>query len=124
MTPPPTLTLRCGPATAVDLALFAAASGDHNPLHLDADSARRAGIDRPVVHGMFTMTNAARLFAPASNAGRLLALQARFTGVALLGDTLLFEATLLDPTAGNYNLSARTGGGTQQVSGNARVALS
>ena len=43
MTLPLTLTLRCGPVTAVDLALFAAASGDHNPLHLDADSARRAG---------------------------------------------------------------------------------
>ena len=124
MTPPPTLTLRCGPATAVDLALFAAASGDHNPLHLDASSARRAGFERPVVHGMFTMANAARLFTQAFGAGRLLAMQARFTGVALLGDTLLFEASLLDPTTGHYCLSAHTGGGTQQVSGNARAALS
>ena len=124
MTPPPTLTLRCGPATAVDLALFAAASGDHNPLHLDASSARRAGFERPVVHGVFTMANAARLFTQAFGAGRLLAMQARFTGVALLGDTLLFEASLLDPTTGHYSLSAHTGGGTQQVSGNARAALS
>ena len=34
---PPELELSCGPVTAIDLALFAAASGDHNPLHLDAD---------------------------------------------------------------------------------------
>ena len=121
---PPTLTLRCGPVTAVDLALFAAASGDHNPLHLDADSARRAGFERPVVHGMFTMANAARLFTQAFGAGRLLALQTRFTGVALLGDTLLFEATLLDATTGHYSLSAHTDGGTPLVSGSARVALS
>lgn len=73
---------------------------------------------------MFTMANAARLFTQAFGAGRLLALQTRFTGVALLGDTLLFEATLLDPTTGHYSLSAHTDGGTPLVSGRARVALS
>ncbi len=123
MSLPQTLTLRCGPVTAVDLALFAAASGDHNPLHLDVDTARKAGFERPVVHGMYTMANAARLFTQALGAGRLLALQTRFTGVALLGDTLLFEATLLDPTAGQYSLTANIDGGTQLVSGSARVAL-
>ena len=96
----------------------------HNPLHLDADSARWAGIEQPVVPGMFTMANAARLFTQAIGAGRLRALQARFTGVALLGDTLLFEATLLDQTTGHYSLSAHTDGDTQLVSGNARAALS
>ena len=120
---PPTLTLRCGPVTAVDLALFAAASGDHNPLHLDVAAARHAGFDRPVVHGMFTMANAARLFTQAFGAGSLLALQTRFTGVALLGDTLLFEATLSDAQTGHYQLTARTEAGTDLVSGTARIAL-
>ena len=120
---PPTLALRCGPVTAVDLALFAAASGDHNPLHLDADTARRAGFERPVVHGMFTMANAARLFTQNFGAGRLLSVQTRFTGVALLGDTLLFEATLIDPGNGHYGLSVRTETGTVLVSGSARVAV-
>jgi hypothetical protein len=58
---PETLHLLCGPVTAVDLALFAAASGDHNPLHLDAEVARAAGFERPVVHGMLTMAYAGRL---------------------------------------------------------------
>ena len=118
---PTTLALRCGPVTAVDLALFAAASGDHNPLHLDAATASAAGFERPVVHGMFTMACAARLFTQTFGAGRLAALQTRFTGVALLGDTLLFEATLLDEQAGHYSLSARTGAGVELVSGTARV---
>ena len=39
---PATVELRCGPVGAIDLALYAAASGDHNPLHLDADVARAA----------------------------------------------------------------------------------
>ena len=60
----------------------------------------------------------------ARNAGRLQALQTRFTGVALLGDRLRFEATLLDPTTGHCKLSAHTDGGTPLVSGSARVALS
>ena len=120
---PTTLELRCGPVTVVDLAFFAAASGDHNPLHLDADTARRAGFERPDVHGMFTMANAARLFTQAVGAGRLLSLQTRFVGVALLGDTLLFEATLIDPSNGHYGLSVCTETGTVLVSGSARVAV-
>ena len=37
---PETLTLRSEPVTPVQLALYAAASGDHNPLHLDPAFAR------------------------------------------------------------------------------------
>jgi acyl dehydratase len=118
---PQTLALRCGPVTAVDLALFAAASGDHNPLHLDAGTARQAGFDRPVVHGMFTMGCAARLFTQHFGAGCVRWLQTRFTGAALLGDTLLFEATLIDEGTGSYSLTARTEAGTALVSGSARV---
>lgn len=126
---PPTLALRCGPVTAVDLALFAAASGDHNPLHLDVDTARQAGFDRPVVHGMYTMACAARLFTQAFGAGSVCTLQTRFTGVALLGDTLLFEAARVDPPQGGaqhireveYTLAARTETGTALVIGSARV---
>jgi acyl dehydratase len=121
---PPTLELRSGPVTAIDLALFAAASGDHNPLHLDADTARRAGFDRPVVHGMFTMASAARLFTQTFGAGSVLALQTRFTGVALLGDTLVFQAPLVDPARGLYGLSAHTDGGKPLVTGRVRVAVS
>jgi acyl dehydratase len=120
---PERLALRCGPITAVDLALFAAASGDHNPLHLDAATARAAGFDHPVVHGMFTMACAARLFSRRVGTRRVHTLQTRFTGVALLGDTLLFEATrtaMQDGTA-HYALTARTEAGTEIVSGTARV---
>ena len=67
--PPARLELTCGPLSAVDLALFAAASGDHNPLHLDAEVARAAGFDRPVVHGMLTMACVARLFTPGAGIG-------------------------------------------------------
>ncbi len=107
---PAQLTLSCGPVSAIDLALFAAASGDHNALHLDGEVARQAGFDRPVVHGMYTMACAARLFTRQFGPGRLQLLQTRFTGVALLGDRLEFEAKLskVDSDGGHYLLIARS----------------
>jgi acyl dehydratase len=127
MTPttfPPELVLNCGPVTAIDLALFAAASGDHNPLHLDVEAARSAGLDRPVVHGMLTMAYAARLFTRHFGAGSVRALQTRFTGVAKLGDTIVLNATLagVEDGLGHYELRANTATGTELAAGSARVA--
>lgn len=42
------------PFSRAALALFAGASGDHNPLHIDSDYAQAAGFDDVFVHGMFT----------------------------------------------------------------------
>lgn len=43
------------------LALFAGASGDHNPIHIDADVARSAGLDDVFAHGMLSMAYLGRL---------------------------------------------------------------
>jgi acyl dehydratase len=43
---------RFGPITAEQVAAFATASGDRNPIHLDAEAARRIGLEGPPVHGM------------------------------------------------------------------------
>jgi acyl dehydratase len=46
----------------VDVAArYALASGDHNPIHLDDEAARRAGLPRTILHGMWTMAQAARI---------------------------------------------------------------
>jgi acyl dehydratase len=126
VTCPDTLELECGPVTAVKLALFAGASGDHNPLHLDADVANAAGFDRPVVHGMFSLACAGRLFSAHFGAGSIRALSARFTGIAKRGDSLLFMAQLgeRDATSATYTLRCCTGLGDEVLTGSARVALS
>jgi acyl dehydratase/NAD(P)-dependent dehydrogenase (short-subunit alcohol dehydrogenase family) len=54
-TPPPETTdlvLARQAFTAADQRVFALASGDFNPLHLDADFARRTQMGAPVVHGI------------------------------------------------------------------------
>lgn len=120
---PTALELRCGPIGAVDLALYAAASGDHNPLHLDEAVARGAGFERPVVHGMLTMACVARLFTEAFGAAALQTLHTRFTGAALRGDVLLFDATLTEAEGdeARYTLTGRTEGGQEIVTGSAQV---
>ena len=47
--------------TRADLARYAAASGDANPIHLDDDAARAAGLPGVVAHGMLTLALAGRL---------------------------------------------------------------
>lgn len=123
---PATLELACGPVSAVDLALFAAASGDHNPLHLDEGVARDAGFERPVVHGMLTMAYAGRLFTSRFGAGCVQALQTRFTGVALRGESLLLEAQLEAEGDGvaTYRLRASTPDGREVATGSARIRAS
>ena len=39
---------------------YSEASGDHNPIHLDPDSAKKAGLRGIIVHGMCTMAMAAK----------------------------------------------------------------
>jgi acyl dehydratase len=41
--------------TAADVAAYADAGGDRNPLHLDDAFARSVGFDGVIAHGMFTM---------------------------------------------------------------------
>jgi len=128
MTPsrfPAALELMLEPINAVDLALYAAASGDRNPLHLDADVARAAGFERPIAHGMRTMACVARMFTQHFGATGLRALNTRFVGTAALGDVLVMRATLVqvDGTNASYELTVQTAGGAPVVSGNARVSL-
>ena len=43
--------------TREDIAAYAEAGGDHNPLHQDDEVARAAGFDGVIAHGMFTMAH-------------------------------------------------------------------
>jgi len=53
--------LRINPITRTTLALFAGASNDHNPIHIDIDFARAAGVDDVFTHGRLSMAYLRRL---------------------------------------------------------------
>ena len=46
---------RAFPITRAKLALYAGASGDHNPMHIDSDFAKKAGFPDVFSHGMLVM---------------------------------------------------------------------
>jgi len=50
-----------GPLTRHTLALYCGGSGDHNPIHVDIDFAKKAGMEDVFAHGMLSMAVLARL---------------------------------------------------------------
>lgn len=82
-------------ATRADAALLYRLNVDRNPLHADPEVARRAGFDRPILHGLCTYGIAARAllahwldYDPA----RLASLEVRFSSVVFPGETLCVES--------------------------------
>jgi acyl dehydratase len=81
-------------STSPRAALIYRLSGDLNPLHADPEAARKAGFERPILHGLASYgTAAALLLAGFSNGNpaSLASLSLRFTGIVLPGDTLDFS---------------------------------
>ena len=79
------------PITQEQLRQYADASGDHNPIHLDPEAARRVGLDGVIAHGMLSMAFLGQFvnqqIAGEPNA-RVERLKVRYIGMVRLGDTL------------------------------------
>lgn len=79
--------------TKEQIAAYAEASGDRNPIHLDDDVARSVGLPGVIAHGMLQMGIAATVAADAAGGpARLRRLSVRFAGMVLPGDTVTFSA--------------------------------
>jgi acyl dehydratase len=77
--------------TRPDQALLYRLNGDRNPLHSDPTFAKRAGFDRPILHGLCTygFTGRALLHTVCgSDPARFAAMRARFSKPTMPGDTL------------------------------------
>ncbi|MBT7203755.1 MAG: dehydratase, partial [Deltaproteobacteria bacterium] len=49
------------PLTRHVFALYCGASGDHNPIHVDFDYAKEAGLEDVIAHGMLSMGYLAKM---------------------------------------------------------------
>jgi acyl dehydratase len=74
-------------------ALIYRLSGDRNPLHADPDFARRAGYERPILHGLTSYALAGVRVARACGFSptKITALASRFSGAVFPGDILDFR---------------------------------
>jgi acyl dehydratase len=79
---------------------YAEASGDFNPIHLDDDFARSAGLPGRILHGLYTMALLARSQTQAAGGpAHLKRLAVQFRGTAVPGEELTVSS----------KVSARTG---------------
>lgn len=89
----PLVTFTLPPVTRTDLALYAGASGDHNPVHIDIDAAMAAGLDDVIAHGMLSMAWAGRVLEEVTGPGSVQAYRIRFTAPVRVGDRLTVTVT-------------------------------
>ena len=90
---PPLIT---GPVSRSTLALFAAASGDHNPIHIDIDFAQSAGMPDVFAHGMLGMAYLGRLLTNWIPQHDLRDFSTRFTAITHLNETLICTGTVVE----------------------------
>jgi len=99
----------------VDMRPFAMVSGDHNPIHTDRAAALLAGLDSPIVHGMW-LSAAAQHAVTATDGqarppARLVGWTARFLGMVRPGDEVEFRVDRvgIDQGAEVLEVAARIG---------------
>jgi acyl dehydratase len=117
------------PITRTQLALFAGASGDHNPIHLDDEQARSGGLPGVIAHGMLSMAFLGQALTGWVPQTAIRSFSARFTAMAFPGDTITCKGVVVarqeenGETLVDLELSAVNQDGRQTLAGNARVAL-
>lgn len=121
-------TLAPPPINRTTLALFAGASGDHNPIHIDIDFARRAGMPDVFAHGMLSMAYLGRLLTHWIDQRQLRRFAVRFVGITHLGHEVTCSARVIEKvvTQGErrvkLELQATNQYGDVKVLGEAEVA--
>lgn len=83
-----------GPISRTMLALYAGASLDHNPIHIDSDFARSAGQADVFAHGMLGMAQFGRLITDWAGVDSLKTLSTRFTAVVPVGASIRYSGVI------------------------------
>lgn len=123
----PALTTR--PITRKTLALYAGASGDHNPIHIDLDFAKAAGMDDVFAHGMLGMAYLGRLLTNALPQPALREFGVRFVAITHVGDELTCSGEVVETfdrdgeRCARLRLTATNQRGEVKIQGEAVVAL-
>ena len=125
-----TLETKTFTVTRADLVTYAAASGDHNPIHQDEDVARSVGLPGVIAHGMLTMAVAGRIVTDwVGDPAAVVEYGVRFTkpvpvpndGVGAVIEVSGKVAALLDDRRVRVDLLATSGG--QKVLGMSRAVV-
>ena len=87
--------LKLEPISRTILALYAGASGDHNPLHIDTDYANEIGFPDVIAHGMLIMGYLGRVLTNNFNQGQIIEYNVQFSSIINIGDELTCSAKVV-----------------------------
>lgn len=115
------------PLSRLTLALYAGASGDHNPIHVDLDFARAAGMDDVFAHGMLSMAYLGRLLTNWVPQQAIRQFSVRFAAITHVGDSIECKGEVLEKDSEartvRVMLTTRDETGEIKLSGDALIAL-
>ena len=80
--------LKLPPISRHQLALYCGGSGDHNPIHVDIDFAKKFGFKDVFAHGMLSMAFLGRLVTSWVPQSQVRKLGTRFTSITWVGDVI------------------------------------
>ena len=88
--------LELPPIRRLDLALYCGASGDHNPIHVDSDFAKSAGMPDVFAHGMLSAAWLARLLTHWVPQAAIRSLDLRFAAITHVGERIRCTGTVAE----------------------------
>jgi len=104
------------------LALYCGASGDHNPIHIDTDFARAAGMADVVAHGMLSMAWVGRLLTNWAPQRELREFSVRFTELTHVGERIVCTGRVAEKLQRNGDRLVRVAVATANEEGEVKVA--
>lgn len=120
-------TLELSPISRTTLALFAGASGDHNPIHIDTDFARKAGMPDVFAHGMLGMAWLGRLLTNWAPQSRLRRFDVRFQGITHLANAISCTGRVMEKRDADRSVRVEVQSSNQhgqtKIAGDAWISL-
>lgn len=121
--------LELPPISRFTLALYAGASGDHNPIHIDSDFAKQAGMPDVFAHGMLSMAYLGRMLTNWQPQAQLRKFGNRFAAITQLQDVITCSGKVVElldrdgEILARCEIQAAKATGEQTLVGEALVAI-
>jgi acyl dehydratase len=119
------VTLDAPRVTRTVLALYAGASGDHNPVHIDIDACHAVGIPDVFAHGMLSMAYLGRLLTGWVPQERIRSYSVRFSAITPVNSEPVCEGTVtrVEDGRAHLDLTVSLPDGTVTLQGSAVVEV-
>ena len=117
------------PISRHQLALYCGGSGDHNPIHVDIDFAKKFGFKDVFAHGMLSMAFLGRIVTSWVPQAQVRALGTRFTSITWVGDVITVSGKVTGKREEggqklvDLEVKCTNQNGQDTLQGNATVAL-